>query len=237
MDNRTKKIVALLKKSYPRVVTRLNFENLFQLLIATVLSAQTTDEQVNKITEKLFVWVKEPQDLACLQPEQLEPFLKGCGLYRNKSRYLIAAGQIIMDKYEGRVPSQFEDLISLPGVGRKTANVILSAGLGVPAMAVDTHVFRVSRRLGLAASRTAEGVERELTEKLPPEEWLNVHRRLIAHGRKVCKARNPKCGFCILKQCCPSADLEMDRKEWNNDPDKAVSPRTEISLPDKTTAV
>ncbi len=212
MDNRARKIFYLLEKNYPRTEPMLNFANPFQLLVATVLSAQTTDEQVNRITEKLFTWVKGPGDLVGLQPAQLEPHLKGCGLYRNKGRYLIAASQKLLEEYEGRVPGNFEDLISLPGVGRKTANVILSAGFGVPAFAVDTHVYRVSRRLGIAKSRTPAGVEQELTEKLPPEEWLNAHRRLIIHGREVCKARNPKCKRCVLSHCCSSVHLPTGLK-------------------------
>lgn len=212
MDNKAKEIFSLLEKNYPRAGTRLNFSNPFQLLVACILSAQTTDEQVNRVTGKLFTRVAGPEDMACLQPDQLEPYLKGCGLHRQKSRYLITACQKIIDEYEGRVPERFEDLVSLPGVGRKTANVILSTAFGVPALAVDTHVYRVSRRLGLAESRTAAGVEQELTKKLPPEEWAGAHHRLIAHGRQVCTARNPKCRVCVLSSCCQSADPQTGSK-------------------------
>jgi len=210
MDKKVKEIFSLLEKNYPRAKTRLNFKNPFQLLVACILSAQTTDEQVNKVTGKLFSKVKGPWDMARLQPAQLEPYLKGCGLYRQKSRYLIKACQKIVDEYEGKVPQRYEDLVTLPGVGRKTANVIISTAFGVPALAVDTHVYRVSRRLGLAESRTAAGVEQELRQKLPPEEWAGAHHRLIAHGRKVCVARNPKCQQCFLNYCCPSVCLQPD---------------------------
>jgi len=212
MKCRAQEIFYLLKESYPVAKPMLNFGNTFQLLVATILSAQTTDEQVNRITGGLFTWVKGPEDLACLQPEQLEVHLKGCGLFRNKSRFLIAASQKILNEFAGRVPAIFEDLITLPGVGRKTANVVLSAGFGIPAFAVDTHVYRVSRRLGLAEKKTAGGVEQELKEKVAPEEWLGAHRRLIIHGRQVCKARNPRCGCCVLSHCCPSAKLTAGSK-------------------------
>ncbi|HHX87430.1 MAG TPA: endonuclease III [Firmicutes bacterium] len=210
MDNRAKEIFSLLEKNYPRARTRLNFNNPFQLLVACVLSAQTTDEQVNKVTGELFSKVEGPRDMARLQPAQLEPYLKGCGLHRQKSRYLIKTCQIIMEEFEGEIPRRFEDLVTLPGVGRKTANVIISTAFGVPALAVDTHVYRVSRRLGLAISRTAAGVEQELRQKLPPEKWAGAHHRLIAHGRKVCAARNPKCQQCFLNYCCPFDCLHPD---------------------------
>ncbi|NMA92174.1 MAG: endonuclease III [Firmicutes bacterium] len=207
MNNRVKEIFVLLGESYPQAGSGLKFKNPFQLFVATVLSAQTTDRQVNRITKELFAWVKGPEELAALEPGQLEPYLKGCGLYRNKSRYLVAAAQKIVDDYGGEIPGRFEELISLPGVGRKTANVILSAAFGIPALAVDTHVYRVSRRLGLAKGNTAAKVERELTELLPPEIWIAAHHRLIAHGRRVCRARGPRCRSCVLEHLCPASEL------------------------------
>lgn len=197
-----RKIFSLLERQYPHARTRLAYSDPFQLFVAVLLSAQTTDEQVNRITEKLFAVAPTPQQMARLQPEELEPYLKGCGLYRNKSRYLVEASRKLVKDFGGKVPENFDDLLSLPGIGRKSANVILSVAFGQPALAVDTHVFRVACRLGLALGRRPEDVEAELKEILPPEKWGRAHHRLIAHGRSVCKARNPRCTGCILKAYC-----------------------------------
>ena len=200
IDN--KAILKKLSVHYPQAATSLNFDNPFQLLVATVLSAQTTDQQVNRITNELFKIVSKPEDLAAMQSEELEPYLKSCGLYRHKSRYLIAASKMLLECYGGKVPESMEELIKLPGVGRKTANVILSSAFGIPALAVDTHVFRVSKRLGLAAGKNVERVEEELREIIPEEEWRVAHHWLIAHGRQVCHARNPRCSSCFLMELC-----------------------------------
>ncbi len=182
----------------------MHFANPFQLFVATVLSAQTTDEQVNRITAKLFPRADTPEKLARMKQAELEGYLKGCGLYRQKSRFLIEASRIILEKHGGNVPDTFEDLVALPGVGRKTANVVLSNAFNKPALAVDTHVFRVSRRLGLASGKKVEQVEEELKALLPPHEWGKVHHRLIADGRRICKALKPQCGHCVLGPYCPS---------------------------------
>lgn len=199
---RVRRIYELLAEAYPRVRSMLRFADPFQLFVAVLLSAQTTDRQVNRITAPLFAAVPGPEAMAAMQPEELEPYLRGCGLFRNKSRFLVEASRMIVQAFGGAVPDNFEDLTSLPGIGRKGANVILNTAFGKPALAVDTHVFRVSRRLGLAAADSVEGVEEELKEQLPPEEWGDVHRRLITHGRAVCRARKPNCGGCTLKDYC-----------------------------------
>lgn len=189
---------------YPRAETRLNYRSPFQLFVATVLSAQTTDEQVNRISEKLFYAIPTARDMAKMEPTELEPYLKGCGLYRVKSRYLVEAAVKIVRDYGGRLPDRFEDLAALPGAGRKTANVVLNSAFGKPALAVDTHVYRVSRRLGLAVGPGVEKVEQELKEKLPEHQWGAAHHRLIAHGRRLCTARAPQCKECFLSGHCPS---------------------------------
>jgi endonuclease III len=201
---RVRRIFTLLEEGYPRAKTGLLYGSPFQLFVAVVLSARTTDEQVNRITGKLFAFAPTPHHLAGLEPAQLEPYLKSCGLWRQKSRYLVEASRIIVRKHGGQLPAAFADLAALPGAGRKTANVVLHAAFGIPALAVDTHVYRVSRRLGLAAGPGVERVEDELKELLPPEEWGAAHHRLIAHGRRVCTARQPQCGDCFLREHCPS---------------------------------
>lgn len=187
---------------YPRAVTGLVHENPYQLLVAVVLSAQTTDEQVNRITADLFKRVPSIKDLARINPAELEPFLKRCGLFRNKSRFLVEAARMIVNDYKGEIPQTMEELTSLPGVGRKTANVLLSSAFGFPAIAVDTHVFRVSRRLNLADGKNVKAVEKQLQEAVPQEEWTATHHRLIAHGRSLCSARSPGCSRCFLNDLC-----------------------------------
>lgn len=200
---RIRRIFFKLKQRFPFPRTRLIHDNPFQLFVAVLLSAQTTDEQVNRITEKLFKAVPTVQEMARLKPEELEFYLKGCGLYRNKSRYLVEASRIIVRDFDGKVPQDFDKLIMLPGIGRKCANVIINVAFGKPGLAVDTHVFRVARRLGLASGSRPEQVEVQLKELLPPEEWGKSHQRLIALGREICRARRPLCAECLLRDDCP----------------------------------
>ncbi len=197
-----KKIRLELANQYPDAKTSLNFTNPYQLFVATVLSAQTTDQQVNKITDALFKAFPKVEDLAFSEPQELEPYLKSCGLYRHKSRFLIDAGRIIVEHYNGEIPDSFNELIKLPGVGRKTANVIISSAFGKPALAVDTHVFRVAKRIGLAWASDTAGVEDQLKTVIPQEEWTATHHRLIRHGRTICLARKPDCENCFLKDYC-----------------------------------
>lgn len=194
-------ILDFLSSCYP-ATGALRYQNPFQLLVAAVLSAQSTDEQVNRITGPLFEKYPDAFSLARLTPEQLMPWIRGCGLYQAKSRHLVEIARILVNSFGGQVPASREELMRLPGVGRKTANVVLSNAFGVPALAVDTHVLRVSKRLGLASGRTAEEVEEQLTALLPSELWGKVHHWLIWHGRKVCRARKPACSECGLVLWC-----------------------------------
>lgn len=195
-------ILEILALHYPQAKTSLTFDNPYQLFVAAILSAQTTDEQVNRITTRLFAAIPSVFVMSHMEPSELEPYLKSCGLYRLKSRYLIEASRIIVDRYSGQIPDNFAELITLPGIGRKTANVIISSAFGKPALAVDTHVFRVSGRLGLADGGKVEVVEKQLNSVIPKDQWSNVHHRLINHGRNLCHARNPQCESCFLENIC-----------------------------------
>lgn len=198
----TRKILDILASMYPDAHCELNFRNPFELLIATILSAQSTDRQVNKVTERLFARYPTPWDFLPLSEEELAEEIRGLGLYRNKSKNILQTCRILVEQYQGEVPAEREALEKLPGVGRKTANVVLSNAFGVPALAVDTHVQRVSNRLGLADSKNPLETEKQLTEKIPREEWSITHHRLIWHGRRICSARNPKCEICDLAPYC-----------------------------------
>lgn len=199
---KAKQVLTLLSKSIKNPRTELVFHTPWQMLVAVVLSAQSTDKQVNKITARLFENFPGPADIAVLEPEELAEHIKGVGLFRNKSRHLVEAARIIMEEFDGQVPADFESLARLPGVGRKSANVILSNAFGVPALAVDTHVFRVANRIGLASAKTPLMVEKQLTEIIPREQWSVAHHLLILHGRYVCTARKPKCETCVVSSCC-----------------------------------
>lgn len=196
------RILDLLEQTYPDVKAGLDFSNPFELLIATILSAQTTDKQVNKITKALFADYPDAASMATLTPEQIEPYIKSCGVYRNKAKNISATCKILVDRYQSRVPNDFDELIKLPGVGRKTANVVLSNAFGVPAIAVDTHVFRVSNRLGLAQAGDVLKTEKQLMKNIPKEKWSDAHHWMIWHGRKVCASQRPKCSICTLKDEC-----------------------------------
>jgi endonuclease-3 len=180
----------------------LHFRNPFELLIAVILSAQCTDKQVNKTTASLFEKYKTPQEFAVLSQQQLADEIKGCGLYRNKSLHIIKTCKILAERYRGRVPDHFIDLQALPGVGRKTANVVLNLAFGKPTFPVDTHVYRVARRLGLSYGSTPRRVEKDLTDLIPVTERGIWHHRLIHFGRSCCTARNPNCADCVVAQYC-----------------------------------
>lgn len=199
---RKSKVLKILKNTYQGSASALEFNSVFQLLVAVILSAQTNDNQVNKITRELFARFSKPEDFASLSPQDLEQLIKTCGLYKNKAQNIIASSQKIIHDFDGEVPKNREDLMLLPGVGRKTANVILSVGYGLPALAVDTHVFRAAHRLGLAYGKTPEAVEKELCALIPEEEWGEAHHWLIWHGRRICKAQNPLCRECPLATYC-----------------------------------
>ncbi|SMO75395.1 endonuclease III [Melghirimyces algeriensis] len=198
----TKKILNTLAELYPDAHCELNYRNPFELLIATILSAQSTDRQVNIVTKELFQKFPTPEDFVQLTEDELAAEIRGLGLYRNKSRNILATCKILLEQYGGKVPSQRKDLEKLPGVGRKTANVVLSNAFDVPALAVDTHVHRVANRLALADSDQPLETEKQLTKRIPKKDWTLTHHRLIWHGRRVCSARNPKCHHCDLLAMC-----------------------------------
>lgn len=204
MDNKQAEILYRLEQTYHGSTTALNYRNPFEMLIATILSAQTTDKQVNKITEELFRKFPTPQKLAALSEEALAQEIKGCGLYRTKARNILAAVKVLLEEHGGRVPQDRESLMGLPGVGRKTANVVLANAFGIPALGVDTHIFRVSNRLQLGVGRNPQEVEEGLTKIVPREKWAQAHHWLIWHGRLICKAQKPLCGRCPVGELCPS---------------------------------
>jgi endonuclease-3 len=198
----TDKVINLFEENYGELKPFLNFNNAFQLLIAVVLSAQCTDKRVNIITEKLFKVYVKPSDLAKKNLEDFEEEIKTCGMFHNKAKNLIETSKILSEKFNDDVPANFDALVSLPGVGRKSANVILGTYFNEERFPVDTHVFRVANRLGLADSDTPEKTENDLTGIIPSNLWMKMHRWLIYHGRTYCTARNPKCFDCFLKNYC-----------------------------------
>lgn len=208
----TKKVkdemLTILENTYKDTKSALNFNNPFELLIAVILSAQCTDKRVNVTTARLFAKANTPEAILNMGVENLENEIRDCGLFRNKAKNIIATCHKLCSDYNGQVPSDFDELLKLPGVGRKTANVVSSIAFNRPAIAVDTHVFRVSNRLHLAEGNTPNEVEKGLQKAIPMEKWSDAHHWLIWHGRKICRARKPLCGECPLKELCPSAAID-----------------------------
>lgn len=203
MDKKSiSKVLDILGKTYEGARCALNFNSPYQLLISTILSAQCTDERVNKVTVELFKEYGTPEKMITLNVEELGDKIKSCGLYKNKSKNILGATKDIIEKFNGQVPKTMEELTSLAGVGRKTANVVLSNAFGVPAIAVDTHVFRVSNRIGIGKGKNVDVVEKELMKNIPRELWSDAHHYIIWHGRKVCKARKPECENCPISLYC-----------------------------------
>ena len=196
-------ILRVLEETYPEAKAELNFTNPYETLVATILSAQCTDRQVNLVTPAVFARYPDAAAMAEASVEELFPMVKSCG-FRSKAGNIIAACRKIREDFGGEVPRTLEELTQLPGVGRKTANVVLSNAFGIPAFAVDTHVFRVSNRLGLCRADTVEETERQMTRLIPREKWGRAHHWLIWHGRRVCKAQRPLCGECPLRAWCRS---------------------------------
>jgi endonuclease-3 len=206
-QERANDIVVRLKQMYPKAKCSLDFTNAFELLIATMLSAQSTDVRVNIVTKSLFRKYPNPQAFAAASQVEMERDVKQTGFFRNKAKAVINASKMIVERHGGDVPRTMEELTALPGVGRKTANVVLSNAFNNPVgIVVDTHVTRVSARLGLTASDDAVTIERDLMKLIPPKEWTKFSHRLIAHGRTICVARKPKCAQCALNELCPSAE-------------------------------
>jgi endonuclease-3 len=208
---RVRRILFLLKKKYPDAQCALAHVDPVQLLIATILSAQCTDIRVNQVTPPLFR--KYPSAYAFAQADlsELETMIRPTGFFRNKAKNIKACCQRLVSDYEGKVPNTMEDLVKMPGVARKTANVVLGSAYGVPSgVVVDTHVFRLSHRLALSHAKTPEKVEKDLMHEFPPEEWINFSHRLIFHGRQVCTARGPKCKECPLLEVCPRVGVKNE---------------------------
>ena len=202
MDEKSLKILEELAALYPDAKPALKYSTPYELLVAVILSAQCTDERVNKVTEVLFKEHNTPETMLKLSQEELEKYIFSCGFYHNKAAHILSASRDILDKYNGVVPDNLEQLKTLAGVGQKTANVVYAVAFGGDAIAVDTHVFRVSNRLGLAEGKTPAKVEEGLCKVLPKSEWSKAHHYLIYHGRRVCHSQRPDCENCTLKNLC-----------------------------------
>ena len=208
---RAKVIYRQLSKNYPNVRCELDYKNAFQLLVATVLSAQCTDKRVNQTTPALFKKYPNPQKMAKADLRDIQKLVKSTGFFRAKAKNIKGLSNKIMEEFEGKVPSNLEDLITLPGVGRKTANVVLGHAFGIPGITVDTHFGRLSRRFGWSKQNNPVKVEFEVGELIPRKEWTNLSQRMIWHGRRVCHSRKPACGACALAKLCPSYGIgEVD---------------------------
>jgi endonuclease-3 len=204
---RTVEVARRLAVAYPDAECELDHTNAFELLAATILSAQCTDARVNMVTPFLFARYPSPDDLAAANPAEVEGIIRSTGFYQNKTKSLIGMAQGLMDRFDGQVPTELGDLVTLPGVGRKTGNVVRSVAFGLPGLPVDTHVGRLSRRLGLSELDDPVKLELQLNRFLPPSEWGPFSLRMILHGRRVCDAKRPRCADCTLENICPSSLL------------------------------
>ena len=213
MTEKTREILDRLAKAYPDAACELEFEDPLQLITATVLSAQTTDRQVNKVTRVLFADYPDLDSLLTLSQDQIRDYIHTVGFFNTKAAHLYYMWRQIKEEFGGQVPHTMEELTRLPGVGRKTANVVLANAFGIPALAVDTHVFRVSNRLGLAHAKTAEETEKQLKEAIDKDRWSLSHHLLIFHGRRCCKARKPMCEACPVKDLCQFYGEASPKKE------------------------
>ncbi len=207
-EKTTKEMLRLLAAAYPDAKPALKYQNPFELLVAVLLSAQCTDERVNIVTDELFRKAPDAAAMAALGEEEIRETIKSCGLYKNKAKNIAALSRILTEEYGGEVPSAREDLEQLPGIGRKSANVVMSVAFGIPALAVDTHVFRVSRRMGFSDGGDVRKVEEDLMAAVPREDWAAAHHWLIFHGRRCCKAQRPLCGECPVGSLCPRLYLK-----------------------------
>lgn len=203
-------ILKILEETYKDTKTALNYNSPFELLVAVILSAQCTDERVNKITARIFPRLNTPEKMGKLSLEEMENEIRDCGLYHAKAKNLLATCQMLVQEFNSTIPDSIEMLMKLPGVGKKTANVVASIIYHVPAIAVDTHVFRVSHRLGLAKGADPLATEKELQKAIPMDKWSDAHHWLIWHGRKVCKARKPLCSQCVLLDECPFKEKNLE---------------------------
>ena len=203
---RTTKIIQLLEKEHPDAKIALNFSNPLELLVATMLSAQTTDVRVNLVTKALFKKYTKPEDYANARLSELEEDIRSTGFYHNKAKNLQKTGQLLVEKFHSQIPKTMEEMLELPGVARKTANIVLFNAYGITAgIAVDTHVRRLAQRLGLSDKKDQDKIEQDLMQLLPKEQWMHLTDLLIFHGRRVCDAKKPNCTGCVLNKICPSA--------------------------------
>jgi endonuclease-3 len=209
LRQRVRKIIRLLKRAYPDAKCSLNHSNAFELLIATILSAQCTDARVNIVTQDLFRKYRKPEDYLKVSDTELQRDIRTTGFFRNKTKSIQGTAKALTEEYGGVVPSTMDELLELPGVARKTANVVLGNAFGISAgVVVDTHVTRLSHRLGLSQEKTAEKIEQDLIAIVPKKDWVIFPHLFIAHGRAICKARNPLCAECVVEKLCPSSYLK-----------------------------
>jgi endonuclease-3 len=209
LKQRVRKIIRLLKRAYPDAKCSLNHSNAFELLVATILSAQCTDARVNIVTQDLFRKYRKPEDYLNVSPKELQQDIRTTGFFRNKTTSIQGAAKVLHEQYGDEVPRTMDELLELPGVARKTANVVLGNAFGLSAgVVVDTHVTRLSHRLGLSEQKTAEKIEQDLIAIVPKKEWVVFPHLMIAHGRAICKARNPLCAECSIEKLCPSSFLK-----------------------------
>jgi len=202
---RMRKILSILSQEYPYAHIQLEYENPYELMVSTILSAQCTDDRVNKVTEKLFKKYRTTKDFLNVSKEELEKDIFSTGYYKAKAAHIRGASKVLVDKFNGKVPGTMEELLSLPGVGRKTANVILGHCFDTPGIVVDTHVGRIANRFGMTESKNAEKIEFDLMKLIPKKQWVIFTHYLINHGRKICTSRKAKCDLCVASHLCPSA--------------------------------
>ncbi len=208
MSRKILRMLDQLESLYPDATTELDFSTPFQLLVATMLSAQCTDRRVNMITPRVFARYPDAPSLASASVEAIEDLIRDCGLFHTKARNIVATARLLVERWGGEVPPDREQLMTLPGVGRKTANVVVSNAFGQDAIAVDTHVFRVSHRLGWADAKDPDGTEEQLMRAIPKKKWSRAHHWLILHGRRVCLARSPQCDTCLLARDCAQVGVK-----------------------------
>jgi endonuclease-3 len=209
LKSRVREIIRKLKRAYPDAKCSLNHSNAFELLIATILSAQCTDDRVNFVTADLFRKYRKPDDYLKVSPRELEKDIRTTGFFRNKTKSIQGTSKVLTEQYGGRVPQTMDELLELPGVARKTANVVLGNAFAIKSgVVVDTHVTRLSHRLGLSQQKQPEKIEQDLIQLVPKKDWVIFSHLLIAHGRKICKARNPLCEDCVVEKLCPSSYLK-----------------------------
>ncbi len=203
-----KELIERVKRLYPEPKIELDFKNPFELLVALILSARCTDTRTNTITKELFKKYPTPEALSRASIEEIDKLISSCSMHNTKSKHLKQLSEILHQKYNGEVPNSVDELVKLPGVGRKTANILVSMAYNIPAVGVDTHVARVAQRLGITKSKKSDEIEKDIMDKIPKDEWIRFYTGLILHGRRICKARKPKCDECPLNDICPKIGVK-----------------------------